>query len=70
LEEVTEARADFTRRKISRQAPSAQVVVCLLGETRRNPDTDDLPEEIAPRSLKAIVAAVEKIAAPSSRREQ
>jgi predicted PurR-regulated permease PerM len=70
LEEVTEARTDFTCRKLSRQAPSAQVVVCLLGETRRNPDTDDLPEEIAPRSLKAIVAAVEKIAAPSSRREQ
>jgi predicted PurR-regulated permease PerM len=70
LEDVTGARTDFTRRKISRQAPSAQVVVCLLGETRRKPDTDDLPDEIAPRSLKAIVAAVEKIAAPSSRREQ
>jgi predicted PurR-regulated permease PerM len=70
VEEVTEARTDFTRRKLSRQAPSAKVVVCLLGETRRDRDTDDLPDEIAPRSLKAIVAAVEKIAAPSSRREQ
>jgi hypothetical protein len=70
LEDVTEARTDFTRRKLSRQAPSAKVVVCLLGETRRDRDTDDLPEDIAPRSLKAIVAAVEKVAASSSRREQ
>jgi predicted PurR-regulated permease PerM len=70
LEDVTEARADFTRRKLSRQAPSAKVVVCLLGETRRDRDGDDLPEDNAPRSLKAIVAAVEKIAAPLGRQEQ
>jgi predicted PurR-regulated permease PerM len=69
LEGVTEARTDFTRRKLSRQAPSAKVVVCLLEKTHRDQDSDDLREDIAPRSLKAIVLAVEKIAAPSGRRE-
>jgi predicted PurR-regulated permease PerM len=69
LEDVTEARTDFTRRKLSRQAPSAKVVVCLLGKTHRDQDSDDLREDIAPRSLKAILLAVEKIAAPWGRRE-
>jgi predicted PurR-regulated permease PerM len=71
LEDVTDARTDFTRRKISRQAPSAKVVVCLLGESRRIRDSDeDLPEDIALRSLKSVVSAVEKIVAPSGRQEQ
>jgi hypothetical protein len=70
LEDVSEARTDYTRRKISRQAPSAKVVICLLGETRRNQTGDDPPEDIAPRSLQAVVSAVEKIAAPSDHREQ
>jgi predicted PurR-regulated permease PerM len=69
LEDVTEARTDFTRRKLSRQAPSAKVIVCLLGESRKE-DSDDLGEDIAPRSLKAIVSAIEKVAAPSGQREQ
>jgi predicted PurR-regulated permease PerM len=34
LEDVTEARTDFTQRKLSRQAPSAKIVVCLLGEPK------------------------------------
>jgi predicted PurR-regulated permease PerM len=68
LEDVTEARTDFTRRKLSRQAPSAKVVVCLLGKTHRDQDSDDLREDIAPTSLKAIVLAI-KNAAPSGRRE-
>jgi hypothetical protein len=70
LEEVTEARTDFTRRKISRQAPSAKVVVCLLGGRHRITDSDDAPEDAAPRSLKGVLMAVEKNAAPSGRREQ
>jgi predicted PurR-regulated permease PerM len=69
LEEVTEARTDFTRRKISRQAPSATVVVCLLGEGRRTRDSDP-PDHVAPQSLKAVLMAVEKNAAPSGSREQ
>jgi hypothetical protein len=69
LEDVTEARTDFTRRKLSRQAPAAKVVVCLLGESRKR-DSDDLGEDIAPRSLGAIVSAVEKVAALSGQQEQ
>jgi predicted PurR-regulated permease PerM len=68
LEDVTEARTDFTRRKLSRQAPSAKVIVCLLGESRKG-DGDDLGD-IAPRSLNAIVSSVEKVAALSGQREQ
>ena len=32
LEDVTAVREDFTIRKLSRQAPTAKVIVCLLGE--------------------------------------
>jgi hypothetical protein len=60
LEDVTEARTDFTRRKLSRQTPSAKVVVCLLGESNENRDSDDPPNDVAPRSLKGVLAAVEK----------
>lgn len=65
LEDVTEARTDFTRRKISRQAPSAKVVVCLLGERRRIRESDEPPSDVAPRSLKDVLMAVEKNVAPS-----
>jgi predicted PurR-regulated permease PerM len=70
LEDVTQARTDFTRRKIARQAPSAKVVVCLLGERPGVPERDDLSNDAAPRSLNAILSAVEKSVAPSRRREQ
>lgn len=70
LEGVSEARTDYTRRKLSRQAPSAKVVVCLFGETHRHRTGDDPPEDTAPRSLKAVVSAVEKMAATSGHREQ
>ena len=61
LEDVSEARSDYTRRKLSRQAPSAKTVICLLGETPRN-RAGDPTEDIAPRSLQAVVHVVEKIA--------
>jgi predicted PurR-regulated permease PerM len=70
LEDVTEARTDFTRRKLSRRAPSAKVVVCLLGQRNRISDSDEPPNDVAPRSLKDVLVAVEKNAAPSERREQ
>jgi hypothetical protein len=70
LEDVTEARTDFTRRKLSRQAPSAKVVVCLLGESNEIRDSDEPPNDVAPRSLKGVLSAVEKNTALSSRREQ
>jgi predicted PurR-regulated permease PerM len=69
LEEVTDARADFTVRKIARQAPSSKVIVCLLGET---PDIRDVAESSsdAPRSLAAVLTAVEKNTTCLGRREQ
>jgi predicted PurR-regulated permease PerM len=70
LEDVTEARTDFTRRKLSRQAPSAKVVVCLLGHTHEIRDDDERPNDVAPRSLKGVLSAIEKGPTPSSRREQ
>jgi hypothetical protein len=70
LEDVTEARTDFTRRKLFRRAPSAKVVVCLLGQRNRISDSDEPPNDVAPRSLKDVLVAVEKNAAPSERREQ
>jgi hypothetical protein len=69
LDDVTEARTDFTRRKISRQAPSAKVVVCLLGERRRIRDSDDSPNDVAPQSLKEVLLAVEQNAAPGPREQ-
>jgi hypothetical protein len=70
LEDVTQARTDFTRRKMARQAPTAKVVVCLLGERAGIPESDDLSNDAAPRSLNAILSAVEKSMASSRRREQ
>jgi predicted PurR-regulated permease PerM len=69
LEDVTEARTDFTRRKLSRQAPSAKVVVCLLGQTAGS--ADNQPEnDAAPRSLKGVLSAIEKSPSRPGRREQ
>jgi predicted PurR-regulated permease PerM len=70
LEDVSEARTDFTIRKLSRQAPSAQVVVCLLGQMPGSPDGDELTPDAAPRSLSGVLSAVEKSATPPGRREQ
>jgi predicted PurR-regulated permease PerM len=73
LEDVKEARTDFTRRKLSRHAPSAKVVVCLLGQMRPVGESgerrNDEPPNVAPRSLKDVLLAVEKNAAPTCRRE-
>jgi predicted PurR-regulated permease PerM len=70
LEEVTSARADFTIRKIKRQAPSARVMVCLLGAAPPNADVDAPAEDAAPRSLSALLIAIEKNTTRRSRREQ
>ena len=70
LEDVSEARTDFTMRKLSRQAPSAHVVVCLLGQMPDSPDGNELTHDAAPRSLRGVLSAVEKDATPPGRREQ
>ena len=70
LEEVTEARADFTRRKISRQAPSARVVVYLLGQSNEIRSGKERCRDSAPRSLKGVLLAIEKDSRIPSRLEQ
>jgi len=70
LEDVSEARTDFTGRKLSRQAPSAKVVICLLGRTQERRDDDEPSNNVAPRFLKGVLSAIEKDAAPPGRREQ
>ncbi|MGC2811579.1 MAG: AI-2E family transporter [Bradyrhizobium sp.] len=70
LEEVTEARTDFTRRKLSRQAPSAEVVVCLLGATVEQNGPDAHPSQPSPHSLAAVLATIEKKAMHLTRQEQ
>jgi predicted PurR-regulated permease PerM len=69
LEDVTAARGDFTIRKLSRQAPSAKVIVCVFGVTSSEGDEKGRPDA-APRSLAATMAAIEKSPARLNRREQ
>jgi predicted PurR-regulated permease PerM len=57
LEAVTAARGDFTIRKLSRQAPSAKVIVCLLGDAS-NEGRDDRHRNDAPRSLASVLTAI------------
>jgi predicted PurR-regulated permease PerM len=68
LEDVTAARSDFTVRKLSRQAPAANVIICLLGNTSNRESDDD--SDAAPRSLEAVMAAIEKTTIRVRRREQ
>jgi hypothetical protein len=68
LEDVSEARTDFTRRKLSRNAPSATIIVCLLGSTREIQDSDEPPHDGAARTLQGVVA-IQKERAQSGRRE-
>jgi len=70
LEDVTEARTDFTRRKLSRRASSAKVVVCLLGKRTGSSAANEPDNDAAPRSLKGVLSAIEKSATRPSRREQ
>jgi predicted PurR-regulated permease PerM len=64
LENVPKARIDYAVRKLSRKAPSARIVVCLLGEAEpAKPDASQQGTE-PPRSLKAAVSA---FTAPKSR---
>ena len=69
LEDVTAARGDFTIRKLSRQVPSAKVIVCVLGVTSSEGDEEGRPDA-APRSLAATMAAIEKSPARLNHREQ
>ena len=69
LEDVTAARSDFTIRKLSRQAPTAKVIVCLLGDVPNGGNGEGGPDA-APRSLSAAVTAIEKSTIGLDRLEQ
>ena len=66
LGEVSEARAAFTVRKLSRTATAANVIVCALGN---KPDHQE-SSEVAPRSLAGVISAIGKLAKGRARREQ
>jgi predicted PurR-regulated permease PerM len=56
LENVSKPRSDYALRRLSRRAPSARVVICLLNEA--DPTADLASQQQATvRSLKAVVAA-------------
>ncbi len=65
LEEVSEARAAFTVRKLARKAAAANVIVCRLGNPLKDPQDD-----AAMQSLAAVIGAVGKFATARDRREQ
>ena len=55
LEDVSKARLDYAVRKLSRTAPAARIVVCLLAGAPR--DSSDTPADSAqPQSLQATIA--------------
>jgi predicted PurR-regulated permease PerM len=65
LENVPKPRIDYAVRKLSRKAPSARIVICLLNEAEPTGHSAS-QQQAAPRSLSAVVAA---FADPESRAE-
>src|SRR3954471_2433688 len=61
LENVSKPRTDYAVRKLSRRAPSARIVICLLNEAA---PSEHSASQATPRSLAAVVAA---FAGPESR---
>jgi predicted PurR-regulated permease PerM len=62
LENVSKPRIDYAVRRLSRRAPSARIVICLLNEAA--PSEHSASQQATPRSLAAVVAA---FADPESR---
>jgi predicted PurR-regulated permease PerM len=56
LENVSKARLDYAVRKLSRKAPAARIVVCLLTDTEQGAAASKTDDERS-HSLKATVAA-------------
>ena len=56
LENVSKARLDYAVRKLSRHAPAARIVVCLLTDAKQISSASEQGKD-PPRSLKATVAA-------------
>ena len=57
LENVSKGRMDYAIRRLSRQAPSARIVVCLLTDAEQGAPASQ-SEAQPSRSLKAIIAAL------------
>lgn len=60
LGEVSDARAAFTVRKLSRKVASANVIVCRLGKSS-DEQSEQNDRDGAPRSVEGILAAVGKV---------
>jgi predicted PurR-regulated permease PerM len=60
LENISEARIGYAVRKLSRQAPSAKIVVALLGDNASGPATAGT-EQKAARSLEDTVSAFTEV---------
>jgi predicted PurR-regulated permease PerM len=69
LEAVADARADYTLRKLGRQAPSAMVIVCLFNKAPGSRDGDPLAGT-SPQSLHAVLAVLEKNASRRDRKSR
>jgi hypothetical protein len=65
LENVPKPRTDYAVRKLSRKAPFARIVICLLNEAESTGHSAS-KQDTAQRSLSAVVAALAK---PESRSE-
>ena len=70
VEAVSAARAAFTVRKLSRKSASAHVIVCRFGDTLDDERGKQPSDDVAPRSLATVIAAVAKFAVERTRREQ
>jgi predicted PurR-regulated permease PerM len=58
LGEVSDARAAYTVRKLSRKVAAAKVIVCKLGKASEKEQAEQEDEDAAPRSLEGVIAAV------------
>ena len=68
LENVSRARLDYAVRKLSRSAPAARILVCLLTNTEEQPRASGAAEPL--RTLKATVEALTEPGRRSEVREQ
>ncbi|HSQ19442.1 MAG TPA: AI-2E family transporter, partial [Blastocatellia bacterium] len=59
VERVSQARAAFTVRKLSRKTAATNVIVCRFGNIQDD-EQDEKIEDTAPRTLASIIAAVSK----------
>lgn len=69
LGEVSDARAAFTVRKLSRKVASANVIICRLGNTPNNQQDKPENKDEALVSLEGVIIAVSQASTGRARRE-